>query len=228
MELASELEQDGIDYIPGDIETRSALAIARHMVRTPSLVDARERLKNFGPMYPNPNRVQIIKSLCPLAFEPDVAALLTRRTSSGRYADSYIETVRPNFTIDQCVRRAHLALEPPKVYPLINANHSIESLQDELREEWRANNMSMSEGLTDADVDTVLANLQVYVAIPGPLDAEVLDALRVKYPKLTFVIHHRPTDPASVLPDGVLPLVPPLEREEEIFSDHLLALTNLG
>jgi hypothetical protein len=220
-ELAEEMD-DAPAYDPGgDIAERAALAIVRHMLSCGRLASTLQQMDRLGSAFPSQRRWAILEQLSPLPLPVEGAAVLTQRRPSGGYVHASLRTELPNFTVPLYVRRAHLALRPPKFFAIANTLGSFSDLQENLRSEWRRR---LDEGLSDEQVDARLngPGLDLYVWVPGPVDAAVLDELDRAYPRIAFIIHYPDGGEPTVLPPNVMPVTPALhgDAENAISTDY--------
>ena len=126
----------------------------------------------------------------------------------------------PTFTAPHYVRRAYVPDRPPRLISLHGGESDLrlEELIQRLRAEVRT--WSLWSGISDnAQLDGMLAKLDepCFVLLPKPFpDAELLDALQRRYPKLTFIGQD---DAKHIVGRNfigrVVPVVPPLESKEE-------------
>lgn len=213
-ELAEEMDDAPAYDLGGDVRERAAMAIVRHMLSCGKLASTLQQMDRLGSAFPTQRRWAIMEQLSPLPLPVEGAAVLTQRRPSGGYVHASLRTELPSFTVPMYVRRAHLALRPPKFFAIANTLGSFSDLQENLRSEWRRR---LGDGLSDQQVDTRLngPGLDLYVWVPGPVDTAVLDELERAYPRIAFIIHYPDgAEPAS-LRDDVRPVTPALDGETE-------------
>jgi hypothetical protein len=201
-------------YESGSDRERAAMAMVRHMLRCGRLASALQQMDRLGSAFPSERRWAILEQLSPLPLPAEGTAVLTQRRKSGGYAHASLRTELPNFTVPMYVRRAHLALRPPKFFAIANTLGSFQDLSANLRAEWRR---QRGNGLTDDQVDARLntPGMDLYVWVPGPVDAAVLDELGRAYPRIAFIIHCPGGSEPTALPPDVLPITPSLPGDVE-------------
>jgi hypothetical protein len=212
-DLADQLA-DASTYVTGDARQLAALAIVRHMLASGRLTETLRQLDQLGTAFPDQRRREILDELKPLPLPAEAAAMLTRRRASGGYSHASLRTEVPAFTVPLYVRRAHLASRPPRYFAINNTLGSFEDLRANVRQEWRRR---FSRPLSDVQVDERLnaPGLDLYVWVPGPVDADVIAQLEQAYPRIAFIIHYAQGSEPAALPPGVLPITPPLPAAEE-------------
>jgi hypothetical protein len=184
--------------------------------------DAAGRVLNLaGPRWVNPEAA---------ARLAEVAArnVTGRQDEQGR-AVSWSTAINgaylPMFTAPHYVRRAYL----PDTATFINLDGGesdlrLEELVARLRNEVRTS--PLLKGMSDAQLDGILGKLKTpyFVLLPPPFpDAELLETLQTRYPKLTFIGQEGADAIAARNFKGrVVPLVPALEATTE--EDALLEI----
>ena len=125
----------------------------------------------------------------------------------------------PNFTAPHYLRRAYLPDVP--ILLVIDGGES-DLRQDELISRLRNEVRKEPElaGASDEDVDDFLSDpgAPYFVLLPPPFpDADLLETLQTRYPKLTFIGQDSASRIAERSFTGrVVPLVPPLSNAEEM------------
>lgn len=199
-------------YLTGNPEVLAALAIVRHMLRCGRLTSTLHQMDPLGSAFPDAQRAEILEELSPLPLPAEAAAMLTRHRKSGGYAHASLRTGDPSFTVPRYIRRAHLSFRPPDFFAIGNTFGRFEELQEYLRQEYR---QRLGDPVDDLEVDELLNDTDLYVWVPGPIDADVLAELEQAYPRIAFIIHYAQDDEFATLPAGVLPLTPSLEKADE-------------
>jgi hypothetical protein len=189
--------------------------VMRDLLSAGLVKEAAGRVLNLaGPRWVNPEAA---------AHLAEVAARnAARRLDEQGRAISWSTAINgaylPTFTVPHYVRRAYL----PDAARFINLDGGesdlrLEELVARLRTEVRTS--PYLRGATDAKVDDILAKVDTpyFVLLPPPFpDAELLEMLQARYPKLTFIGQERAEDIAGRNFTGrVVPLVPPLETSQE-------------
>lgn len=236
-DLADELDDATTPtvFAAEELSRRSALAIARHFVATPSLDDAANFLGRLGTVFVRERGRTLIDLLHPVAFDAHTAAYLVRPRPGGGYEPVVMAADKWEYSVTGQLRLAHLprALVDP-LYFLPGRYATAASMRAELLEQHRTHKRQNSPpGARPADwTDDELANglrtLQFGICAPV-VDGGVLTAMSREFPSASFVLVHSADEPAPSLP-GTRRVLPPLGRvhEDQIFQAHQNALLKIN
>jgi hypothetical protein len=223
-DLADELGTD-VPYDAADDHVRSALVIARRLVRDPCLAPVVELLQGLGPRFMREYALDVLEYLRPLPIDPEAAAWLRQPRPGGGLGHSWLQAEKAQQTVALYVARAYLTYGPPPLVVIVPENGTAAETRAALRREIVQTLWPEDAGLLDDDeVDEVLRGLKLYVCSP-PLDGEVVRELSDDYPFLGFVFHHTEDD-VTQPPAGVNRVEPVLRRtdEGELRRQWLLAM----
>jgi hypothetical protein len=223
-DLADELGAD-VPYDAADDHVRSALVIARRLVRDPCLAPVVELLQGLGSRFMREYAADVLEYLQPLPIDPAAAAWLRRPRPGGGPGHTWLQTDKPQQTVALDVQRAYLTYGSPPLIAIVPESGTAAETRAALRHESvQALWPELAGHLDDDEVDDLLRGMKLYVCSP-PLDGEVVGELSDDYPFLGFVFHHAEDDPTQP-PKGVNRVAPALKRtqESELRRQWLLAM----
>lgn len=236
-ELAARITR-GRGYLRADDRRLAALAIVCDMLEHLKLTRIRGLLDTFGSSLDGRETLRILHELAPLALESRSGAILRLARSGGNYQHVTLCCTNPEWLVPLYVRRAYLAVRRPTIFAIANETGTFEEIQGRLRsgmrDQIRAGIRPLSDGAVDRHLEAGPSGREdrtsdVYVYVPGLLDADVIATIGRRYPRVRLILYFPPGDEPAVLPAGLERIDPPLsaEEEDEIVVDYELATESL-
>jgi hypothetical protein len=201
-------------------EEKSALAraIARWMLcqPPPALERIARALMHLGEVFPLDDAYQIIDLIAPLWVEMDAAAWFASTRVDQR--DLAIRCRQPGQVLTHYMRMAYLPARSPRVFLLngITAGPHADDVAVELRKVLGPLlERSAGRKLHDAEIDAKLNTVKErpYVALPLPADQSVIEELRRRFSRVTFVYFAAYEDAGNA--PGMQWVVPQLDPDLE-------------
>jgi hypothetical protein len=215
---------------PGEL----ADAIARWMLaqEPPALKQMAAALSELGDRFVKDDLEALLDYVMPLWVDPDAASWLTR--PGLRVADRHgigIACTRPDDTVEHFVKRAHVPGWAPEALTLnaIADGADADDIEREVKNLVRNMMEKRRRGhpARDRDIDRLLKDGQLFVAVPLPDDESVITALRARYARLNLVFHAPISEPRPGAAGSVAWITPALKPTEEdsVWADYWQATT---